>query len=202
MVARFSTNSIVPSIIAPLRYYFSTYTGSSNLFWNEDENLRTMDISESYDDNKTPLGEKPRVIVSRGNFDIRKTGLTNNMAQSGTNPIPGAKLGNLDLTNFVIYAGMASVLIEARNKGTCELLSDMVMHFIVWTRPILCDEGCWKEFGLPMNVTDCSYIPNEDPNITKFQVQLSVPWMKEELWSVRDEGPELRAVIQSVTNSQ
>lgn len=191
----FSIGNITPTITAPLRYYFSKYTKSSNLIWDEDENLRTIDISEAFDLNKTPLGERPRVMVTRGGFSINPVGLSDNLA---TAKAFNTTSGNKDNSNLVFYQGTAIVVIEARNKGTCELLADMVAHFIVWTRPILCDSLEWKEFGLPMMVGDCNLLEDEEQGLSKFQVQIQVPWMKEERWRVRNDGPELKKIIQSV----
>ena len=192
----FSIGSISPSIIQPLRYYFSKYTQASNMYWNEDEKLRTLDISEAFDLNKIALGEKPRISVTRGGFSIDKTGVSDNLAEGK----PAALTrGNKDTTNLVLYRGTAVVVVEARNKGTCELLSDMVAHFIVWTRPILCDELGWKEFGLPMMIGDCNLMNDEDVGVPKFQVQIQVPWIREEAWRVQTDGPELRAILHTIT---
>lgn len=191
----FSNGVISPLIIAPLRYYFSQYSQGSALYWNESEKLRTMEIGEFFDFNKIPIQEKPRVLVSRGNYMINKVGLTDNMAESV--PFSQTK-GISDRTNMVLYSGSATVFVEARNKGTCELLSDMVSHFIAWTRPILCDSQGWKEFGLPMNVSDCEMLMDEDPGITKYQIQIQLPWIKEEQWRVRNDGMAIKAILTNV----
>src|ERR1700758_967270 len=175
----FSIGAVAQAIMVPLRYYFSTYSNSANLVWNADEKLGTMDIFESTDLNRVPLGEKPRVVVSRGGFTVTGTGLTDNLAAGVSF---GAQKGRRQDTNLVMYQGQASILIEARNKGTCELLADMVTHFIGWTQPLLCDTQGWKKFGLPLGVSDCNIAPNEDPNVTKFQVEINCPWIKEERW--------------------
>lgn len=193
----FSIGAVAQAIIVPLRYYFSTYSSPANLVWNEDEKLRTMDIFESQDLNRVPLGEKPRVVVTRGGFQITGTGLSNNLSNGISF---GANRGNQANTNMVMYQGQAQILVEARTKGTCELLADMVAHFVGWTQPLLCDTQGWKQFGLPMQVSDCSIISNEDPNVTKFQVALNVPWLKEERWITKTDGPELKKLLLEITN--
>lgn len=192
---QFSNGLIAPLIVEPLRYYFSRYPQGSNLYWDEDEKKRTLDIGEVFDFNKIPIQEKPRVVVSRGTYSIGKVGLTDNLAQQVSFK---DTLGRRDVSNMVFYQGSAIIYVEARNAGTCELLADMVSHFIVWTRPTLCDSQGWKEFGLPMVVSDAQMIQNEDPNLVKFQVQIQVPWIKEEHWRVRNDGPALKAIIQNV----
>lgn len=193
----FSIGAVAQAIIIPLRYYFSTYSSAANFIWNEDEKLRTMDIFESQDLNRVPLGEKPRIVVTRGSFGVAGTGLSNNL--SGGISF-GTDRGNRKDTNLVMYQGQAQILIEARNKGACELLADMVTHFIGWTQPLLCDVQGWKQFGLPMQVSDCMITAGEEPNIVKFQVQINCPWLKEERWMTRTDGPELKKLLLEVTN--
>lgn len=195
---QFSTGVIAQLIIEPLRYFFTSYGQSSNLVWNPDEKLRTLDISESFDENKIPLQNKPRIIVSRGGFSVEKTGLTDNLAESRS---IGDTLGIKDYTNLLFYSGTAVVTVEARNKGTCELLTDMVLHFLAWSRPIICDSQGFHEFGLPMMVSDCNMQTDEDPELPKYQVQIQVPWRKEELWQHRGDGVTLKKVISSVVPS-
>lgn len=193
---KFSNGVVAPLIIAPLRYYFSQYAQGSNLSWHEDEKLRTMEIGEMFDFNKIPIQEKPRVLVSRGGYTINKVGLTDNLAES----VPFQTTRGLkDVTNMLMYSGSATVYVEARNKGTCELLSDMVSHFIAWTRPILCDSQGWKEFGLPMAVSDCEMQNNENPDTVKYQIVIQLPWIKEEQWRVRNDGVSIKAILNNVS---
>lgn len=197
MSLQFSNGLIAPLIVSPLRYYFGIYTkDNTNIYWNEDEKERTVDIGEAYDFNKIPLQEKPRVIVTRGAYIIEKVGLTDNLVQA--KPLSETR-GNKDYKNMVFYRGSATILVEARNKGTCELLTDMVSHFIVWTRPMLCDSLGWKEFGLPLTVSDCQLMTGEDPNLTKFQTSIMIPWMKEEEWRYQNDGVTLKKILTSVT---
>jgi hypothetical protein len=193
----FSIGAVAQAIIVPLRYYFSTYSSAANFVWNEDERLRTMDIFESQDLNRVPLGEKPRVVVTRGSFQVAGTGLSNNLSGGASF---GSTRGNQLNTNMVMYQGQAQILVEARNKGACELLADMVMHFVGWTQPLLCDTQGWKQFGLPMQISDCNITGGEDPNVVKFQVQINIPWLKEERWMTRTDGPELKKLLIQVTN--
>lgn len=193
----FSIGAVAQAIIVPLRYYFSTYSSPANLIWNADEKLRTIDIFESQDLNRVPLDEKPRIVVSRGGFSIAGTGLSNNLS-SGISF--GTDRGNQRDTKMIMYQGQASILVEARTKGTCELLADMVAHFVGWTQPLLCDTQGWKQFGLPMAVSDCVPVGGGDPNIVLYQVQINCPWLKEERWMTRTDGPELKKLLIEVTN--
>lgn len=192
---QFSIGSITPTIIIPLRYYFSKYAGDANLVWNDDPLKRTMEIYEAFDLNRTPLQEKPRVVVSRGAFNAGKSGVSDNLSEAKSF---STTRGNKDFTNFVMYQGAALITVEARNKGVCELLADMVSHFVLWSKPIVCDAHGWKEFGFPLSVSDCVAMQDEEPNVVKFQVQIQVPWMKEEIWRVQTDGAELKKLLLDV----
>ncbi len=186
----FSPILIPTLIIEPLRYYFSTYGKGAELYWDKDEKKRTIDVSHINDYYKIPLQEKPRVLVDRGSFQISKTGLSDNLAQQKSLK---ETEGLRDKVNMQIYQGTAIVLVEARNMGTCEILSDMVHHFLTWSRPDICDSQGFKEFAMPMNVSTCSPTDREDTE--KFQIQIQVPWIREEHWRVRDDGPILKKLL-------
>jgi hypothetical protein len=191
---QFSNILITASIIAPLRYYFEKYGRAQNLYWDEDEKKRTLEIADLYDLNKVPFGQCPRILVDRGAYGLSKVGLDDNLAEA----MPfSATQGLKDRVNMLFYQGTASLLIEARNKGTCELLADMASHFIAWSRPTLCNSQGWKEFGLPMSVSACTPVTGEDADNTKFQITIQIPWIKEEQWRVQDDGPGLKAALEA-----
>lgn len=192
---QFYSGIIAPLIIEPLRYHFSNYSQKTGFIWNEDEKLRTVDIGESFDFKKVPFQQKPRIIVTRGAYVIEKVGITDNLAEAKSMTATG---GLKDYINMVLYRGSATVTIETRQKGSCELLLDMVSHFIVWTRPILCDAQGWKEFGLPLAVSDIEATFDEDPGVEKFRANISVPWMKEEHWRYQNDGIILKSIISNI----
>jgi hypothetical protein len=193
----FSTLLITPAIVEPLRYYFSTYTRESGVYWDADEKLRTVEIGGMYDYNQIPFGQRPRILVDRGTYAIGKAGLSNSLASGKT---MRETQGLQDNINKLFYNGSATIQIEARNFGTCELLADMVSHFVAWTRPVLCDTQGWSEFGLPMTVSNCVPATPEDAEIPKFQVSIQLPWAKEEQWRTRNDGVALKAVFKTLTN--
>lgn len=193
---QFNNGLIAPLIIQPLRYFFSNYTKGANFIWDPDEKVRNLDIGESFDYNKVALQEKPRVTVTRGAYTVAKIGLTDNLAEA--RPM-GETGGRKDYVNMVMYTGTATVTVEARNKGACEILADMVSHFIIWTRPVICDSQGWKEFGLPLSVSDVAMVQDEDAGVPKFQINMALPWIKEEHWNFQTDGPALRSVLSSVT---
>ena len=75
----------------------------------------------------------------------------------------------------------------------------MVTHVISWTRPTLCDVLGFKEFGLPMMVSDCSVLVDEDPGVPKFQVQIDLPWIREEAWNFQTDGITLKKMLLNIS---
>lgn len=195
MAFSFSPLLVSKLIIVPLRYFFSTYTKEYELVWNEDEKKRSIEIGHMSDFNQVAVQKFPRIIVGRGDYQILKTGLTDNLAERY---IPPGKLSNNadDRINMVFIQGNAQIIIEARNQGTCELIADMVSHFIIWSRPLLCDTQGFKEFGLPMVVSDCT--PDKE-DVDKFKVIISFPYMMEEEWTVRQDSLGLKNFFMSMT---
>lgn len=183
---RFSPLLVTDLIVKPLRYFFTHYAKQANLVWDEDDKVRTIEVGTVNDYNTIKLEARPRVLVGRSDYQILKTGLTDNLAQSKS---IGELKGKSDRTNMVYIRGNAQIIIEAREQGTCELITDMVSHFIVWTRPLLCDTQGFNEFGMPMMVSECS----PDKEITeKFKVIITVPFMMEEDWRVSQDTLKIK----------
>lgn len=193
---QFYNGLVSPLIIEPLRYFFSTNTAGSNMIWDPDEKKRTVDISESYDFHKVALQEKPRILVTRGGYVINKVGITDNLAEAPNFSETG---GLKNQINMLMYSGNATITIEAKTKGTCELLTDMVSHFVSWTRPVICDAMGWKEFGLPMAISDVAMMMDEDPGVPKFQSNISIPWACEEHWNVKNSGIVLKNIVSNIS---
>lgn len=190
---QFSPLLIASSILEPLRYYFSAYGKRDSFFWSQDEKKRTVEICDVYDLNKVAFQERPRILVSRGNYSINKVGLSDNLAE-------GIKFSdNKGLkkdTHMLLYSGTASLIIEARHKGTCELLTDMATHFIAWSRGPICDTQGFKNFADSMTVSECTMTQDQDD--TTFQVTVQIPYIKEEQWTMRDDGVLLKQFLLKV----
>jgi hypothetical protein len=183
---RFSPLLITDLIVKPLRYFFANYTSKSNLLWDDDEKKRTIEVGTINDYHAIKLEAKPRVLVGRASYTINKTGLTDNLAESRS--IEELK-GVSDRANLVYIQGSIQIIIEAREEGTCELISDMVSHFIVWSRALLCDTQGFNELGMPMQVSECS--PDKD-STDKFKVIINFPFMMEENWRVNQDALKIK----------
>ncbi len=188
---RFSPNFVSTLVVKPLRYFFTNYAGET-LKYSEDPTETKIDISSINNFHKIALQEKPRILVDRGPYSIADTGLSDNMAEAKSKV---ETFGLSDVKNMVFISGMMAITVEARNEGTCELIADMVSHFIVWSKPFICNSQGFKKFGTPMSISPCS-ISKEDTEI--FQVVITIPYMMEELWQTKDDAIKIGGFIQTL----
>lgn len=181
---KFSPVFLSAAIVQPLRYLFER-GASSDLKWSEGDHSKIeIDTINNY--NKKVLQAKPRILVSRGAYKVTPTGLTDNLGESrGPYQLKGLQKD----TKMLFLDGYAQVLIEARNEGTCEKVCEFTQHFLTWITPMLCDTYDFKSFGLPLQVSPCTP-SKEDTEI--FQISIGIPWSKEELFKIEDDGVLLK----------
>lgn len=191
----FSPIDLSSLILDPLKYYFSTNTSFSSFYWNPDEKQRTIELDYINNQHKITYNERPRVLVDRGPYQVGKTGITDNLAVGQT---AGQTLGLKNLTNFIMYSGQATILIEATQQGSCEVITDMVQHFLLWSKPYLCQTQAFKEFGYPMTVSSCELDAGTEGK-EKFKSTITVPWTREEMWNVRDDSIKIKNFAMTLT---
>ena len=181
-------------ILEPIRHFF--HKSSPEVFrWDADAKKTKIDVSMINDVNKENVDDVPQVLVSRGSFQVDKTGLSDNLAEQEAMT---STFGLYKKTNLLIYHGQATIIIRARNEGTAEILADMVLHVIQWSRPHICDVLGFKEFGLPMQVSDVSLTKQ---HTEVFEVTISLPYIIEEVWQASNDGLLLRDVFINITKS-
>ena len=186
--AIFSAPFISSLIVGPLRYFFNQYGPPNSLLWSSDVNQTEIEIDTVNNFHKIAIGQKPRVLVERGQFGISPTGLTDNMAEQVN---VGITLGKTNRTNFLLYTGQASVIVQSRQEGTCERVADLAHHFLLWSAPYLCSTQGFKTFAKNLIVGPCTP-SSEDVEI--FEVQIAVPWVKEEAWSVSNDAITIKGI--------
>lgn len=183
-------------IVEPLRYFFSQAPRvKDGLFWDPDEKVSNIEIGTVNDFHKVAIQTKPRILINRGNYVITKSGLTDNMTQA-----KGIveSYGKNERKNMVWVRGAAQIIIEANQEGTCELMTDMVAHFIAGTRPIICNTLGFQDFGLDMNVSSCD-VDKEDTE--KFKVTINLPYSFEDHWQVKFDSIKFKTMYLSLVNA-
>lgn len=178
-------------ILEPIRYFFATYAPDQYKY-HPDAKQTKIDISMFHDAHKEELDFDMQILVDRGSVMVQKTGLSDNMASQTDF---GTSEGLQERTNFLMYSGTAGILIRARNEGTVEVLAQRVAQIIQWSRPHICDTQGFKEFGLPMTISNP--VPDK-PNVESFQVQITVPYIIEDVWTSSNDGLKLRDFIMNI----
>lgn len=177
-----------------MQYFFSFYAGS-DLQYDSDPEKTKIEIGAYNDLHKIPIQVKPRILINRGNFEVGKVGLTDNLAQ-------GKRLfetkGLTDFTNMVLINGTATITVEARQEGTIELITDMVSHFLVWSRPFICNTQGFKNFALPLSVS-APTLGKEDKEL--FQTTIMIPYQMEEHWNVKSDALKLNDFYLTLSKS-
>lgn len=196
--AFFSPVDLSSLIRDPLCYFFSVYGGPSKFFWDPDEKKRTVEIEFLNNLHKITYNERPRILIDRGGYQVGKTGLTDNLATA--KPFSETK-GLTDRMNFIMYSGQAQVIVEAVQQGSCEILTDMVQHFLLWTKPYLCETQAFKDFAYPMTVGSCELDAAAEGK-EKFRNTISVPWMREERWIVKNDSVKIKEFTLNMQPSQ
>lgn len=186
--ALFSAPFLASLITGPLRYFFNQYGHDIGLQWSGDINETEIEIDTINNFHKIAIGQKPRIMVDRGQFGISGIGLTDNMAeQVGF----GQTYGLTDRKNFVLYTGQSSVIVQARQEGTCERVADLTHHFLVWSAPYLCDTQGFKSFAKNVVVGPCQ--PGQE-DLEIFEIQIAIPWIKEEAWQVKNDAVLIKGI--------
>ena len=180
-------------IVQPLRFLFKNYA-PEHLRWDEDPMKSQIEIDTINNFHKVAIQTKPRILISRGGYSKSSTGLTDNLAAS---PGPYVSHGLHEEVKMILVNGMAQVLIQSKQEGTCEVLCEMVEHFIQWTSPMLCDTYGFKSFAFPLQVSPCT--PNrEDTEI--FEISLAAPWVREEHWNISNDAIKLKEFTLTLTD--
>ena len=181
-------------ILEPIRYFFNNRDPSGHLYWDPDPKKTKIDISMINDATKELSDHGMQILVDRGGFQVNKTGLSDNMMDGKSmNDTKGLQ----DRRNLLIFQGQAGIIIKSRNEGNVEVLTDMVIHILQWSRPHIADVLGFKDFGLPMSVS--SPRP-EKPDSEVFTVQISIPYILEDAWQSNNDALKLRDLFLSIGN--
>lgn len=187
----FSTTHLAFKIVEPLRLFFAAY-GGEDLSWSNDPKDSKIEIDTINNFHKINIQAKPRILVSRGGFSVRGSGITDSMRDS-----VGwyGKKGLRDEEYLVFVEGQAQVLVESRQEGTCENVADLVSKFLKWCGPFMCDEYGFKSFASQLSVSPSTPFKED---IEGFQCSIGIPWSREETWRVWTDGVKIKDILSTL----
>ena len=189
---KFSPGYVATLIVSPLRFLYSRYA-TPDLVWKDDPKLSTIEIDTINNFNKIAIQAKPRILISRGEYTIQPSGLTDNMAEGSSSRDPGMRIER----KLLLVSGVAQVLVEAVNEGTCEKIVEITENFLGMSGPMIMNYHGFKRFAMPMSVSACTP-SREDSEI--FQCTINVPWMKEMSFQTMEDGIEFKQFLLGITN--
>ncbi len=188
---------------SPLVYFFSSYqpAKSINLTYSEVEAESQLLITSIDNYYEIKANEKPRILIDRGAYRYDTLGIDNSLWESKG---PYANNGSNDSTKILGVTGTSSLKIHARNQGTCDALTDMVSHFYAWTAPLMASTFGYLRFGQPgIEVSSLAALDTsrEGDSPTTFEVTLTIPWTKQELFNFSQAGVKLKSCFLNVNGS-
>lgn len=194
-MSRISPIEVGRLILEPIRHFFHSYPPASQFYWDPDAKKSKIDISMINDVHKEDVDNDMQILVDRGALTVQKSGLSDSMLDA--EPMSETK-GLYKRRNLLMYQGQARIIVKSRNEGSAEILTDMVMHILQWSRPHICDVLGFKDFALPMQISPTS--PGKvDTEV--FSVEISVPYMIEEAWQSENDALKLRDLFISISRA-
>ena len=189
----FSTLTPRIAILEPLRYLFGR-SFNPDFTWDPDPEKTKIIIRSENDQIADEIAQnKPRIIYSDSGFRMDRPGLTDNMAEKRPLHLTG---GRGDSTHILLISGQSRLVVESKHEGVTLLLMDMVMNFITWTEPFICNTFGFKGMGLPASVSGPSMSKeNED----KYSCTMILPWSVETSWRVEEDALKLREFFLELT---
>lgn len=189
---QFSTLSLKKLIITTLREFFASEAVPEHLRYSGEEDSSKIEISSLNDFNKVVLQAKPRIMFDRGSYSVSSSGLNDALYESkGYMQDKGAT--NRVNTNMVV--GNSSLVVDCRNEGTCEAVTNIVSHFLLWSRPFISNALGLKGFCNPLSVSPCSPM-REETEI--FRCVISYQYTVDEYWHNARSAVILKDIFQKV----
>lgn len=191
----FSPLKLRNALIEPLEYMFTNYA-PDDLKYDKDVTKTKIEIGTVNDFHKVPVEAMPRIMIDRGPYAYNGSHLNEDLSNS---PSPFDTKGLEERNNHAFISGQISVMIEAREEGVCEVVTDIIASFLTWTSHQIAREYGFKSFAKPMNVGSCAPFQDGETN-TSFRVVINVPYSTEERWRIFEEGVKIKNAIHVVSH--
>lgn len=189
---RFSALTLKRLLVSSLREFFASEGVPEQFRYSSELNESKIEISSINDFHKINLQVKPRIMLDRGVYTVSSSGLNDGLYESQGHM---NNLGATNRTNTSFITGNSSFVIDSRQEGTCELLTDIIAHFLVWSRPFVCNALGLRSFGNPISISPCSPM-REETEI--FRCAVSFQYIADEYWINTRDSVILKDVFQKV----
>ncbi|CAL9985992.1 hypothetical protein VPHD148_0286 [Vibrio phage D148] len=179
-----------------MRQMFYEY-GGPDLSWNEDPRKSKVMIGTINDNNtEERIQQFPRVLIQRGPTFLQSQFISNNL-NNVTGGV-GVSSGDKEIYRQDVN-GSITILIEARNEGTCEEIGELLRRFLCWSKPFIETQFGFQAFGKQINLSQCD-MDREDAE--KFKININIPYIIEDKWQKTGDLVRLNHVFQRLMGNQ
>lgn len=192
---KFSPLIVHRVVLDSLRYFFSNVS-REELRWSPDPKQTgiLIDTVNSVLIKDDAAQKRPRILFSRGPYTIQKTSLTGDLAEGQYAHITKGRHYSKHMN---IISGNFTIIVEAYQEGTAELLADMVATFLTWSSDHICNMFRFKQFGYPMQIQDCSL---DEENKEKFKIVIGSGYTTETCWLLDEDAIKLKGLTLALTS--
>lgn len=184
---KFSPKIVSEILLRVLRHCFSK--APEDYRWDPDPEISKVAIiraNETLD--KEAVQKLPRIVVSRNSYSIYPSGL--NQSMSSELPMEETK-GIKDSNHMHVIQGGFSIVVEATQEGTAEVLADMASCFITWLNVHICNLYNLSSFGLPMSVGEPAL---DKEGVEKFKIAINSQFKAESRFKIKSDAFRMLAV--------
>lgn len=145
--------------------------------------IRVGTVNDRHDDNE--IQKTPRVLVQRGSIQ----GSVHLLGSGFVQETSEQKVFRQDVR------GDITIVVEAIQEGTCEEIAEYIRKFLVWSRQFYEVKFGFQSFANQIMVSPCD-MDGEDTE--KFKITISIPYVIEEQWSVKDITPRINHIFSEI----
>lgn len=158
-----------------LRKMYREY-GGEDFCWDDNPRKSMITIGTVNDENSNERKQQlPRILIQRGPTICQDQFIANNLESRVKQGVSngGSDHFRQDIT------GSINLIIEARNEGTCEEVSEYTRKFIMWSKPFIETTFGFQAFAKAVQISTCD-LDQEDAE--KFKININVPYIIEDRW--------------------
>lgn len=192
----FNPLKVSRSILIPIRALFTHYA-PDHLKYNKDPSETKILIDTANNFHGVKIETQPRILINRGAYMVASRSIDEDLAVSKS---AFETKGLLDKKSLSFIQGQATITIEARDEGVCELITNMVSSYLHMASHLIAREYGFTSFARPMNVGSCAPFQDAEQD-TSFRVVITLPYETQDMWRIRQDAIKIKEIDLQVSES-
>lgn len=189
----YSPLQVVSFIRDSLRALYFEY-GGPNFNWDANPRVSKLTIGTVNDHHSDErIQQFPRILIQRGPSQLSSQFISNSLEQATG---LGVSSGGTEYYRQDID-GSISLIIEARQEGTCEELAEYTRRFICWSKPFIETQFGFQAFAKMISVSECMM---DQEDVEKFKISINIPYIIEDRWQKTGDLTRLNHVFYKLVN--